>query len=59
MIHYLAKKQYTIIDLIGQLGIAWLITSEHNWWYVLMAIPLGLLTAFIDSVEKVVNNGKK
>jgi len=59
MIKYLAKKQYTIIDLIGQLGIAWLIMSEHNWWYVFMTIPLGLLTAFIDSVERVTNGGNK
>lgn len=57
MIKYLTKRQYTIIDLVGQLFIAWLITTEHNWWYVGLAIPLGLLSAFLDSVEKVTRDG--
>lgn len=57
MIKYLTKRQYTIIDLVGQLFIGWLITTEHNWWYVGLAIPLGLLSAFLDSVEKVTRDG--
>jgi len=57
MIKAMAKRRYTFIDLVGQIGITWLIATEHNWWYVFMAIPLGLLTAFIDSVERVTNNG--
>jgi uncharacterized membrane protein len=57
MIKYLTKRQYTIVDLIGQLFIAWLITTQNNWWYVGLVIPLGLLSAFLDSVEKVTRDG--
>ena len=57
MIKSLTKRRYTIVDLMGQLIIAWLITTEHNWWYVGLAIPLGLLSAFLDSVEKVTRDG--
>jgi len=59
MIKYLTKRDFTVVDLLDNLLIGYLITTQNNWWYVGLAVPLGLLSAFLDSVEKVVNDGKK
>lgn len=59
MIKYLTKRDFTVVDLLGNLLIGYLITTQNNWWYVGLAIPLGLISAFLDSVEKVLENGKK
>lgn len=42
MLNFLTKKEYTLIDLIGQCGITILVYNE-SWMWMGLIIPLSLL----------------
>lgn len=56
MIKFLLFKRYNFIDLIGQGVSLFYVTKHDDWRYFLIILPFSLLTALLESIERV-NNG--
>ena len=59
MLKFLLFKRYNFIDGISQAFMIWGITKYGGWEWIFAGIPFAILIAFLESIERVNNGGKK
>ena len=59
MIKFLLFKRYNLIDLLGQGAALYLVMKFDNFWWMLIIFPFSILIAFLESIERIGNGGKK
>jgi hypothetical protein len=59
MIKFLLFKRYNFIDFTGQAFMVWGLTKYDDWTWIFIILPFSILTAVLESFERLNNGGKK